>query len=144
MSRCLIAGSLSWLGSSPTLAEDYWARCCGWPTTCRQAKRPPVTGPTGACPWRNHHRTLCLPPQLFIYSVCDEVCDVASLERLMAQREAAGVPIAKLCFQKSAHVMHYRTHPWLYQAAVLHHSGLVTPSSKAEGSNAETREFHDD
>lgn len=148
MSQCIIAGSLSILGNNPTLAEEYWQHCEAWPTSCRQARRATRAPHAHACaaarplcalsalstpPVSPRRRPRVTPPtQLFIYSSADDVCDLQPLEQLIAKREAQGVPVAKLCFQKSLHVMHYRTYPWLYQAAVLHHAGLVTPGTKED------------
>ncbi|KAJ7732139.1 hypothetical protein B0H16DRAFT_1893125 [Mycena metata] len=57
-------------------------------------------------------------PRLYVYSKADVMVPWADIEEHAAQSASQGLPVQRLCFEKSPHVAHARVYPEAYWTAV--------------------------
>ena len=58
-------------------------------------------------------------PQLFIYSISDDVISAADVAEAADSREKAGCDVTKVAYDESPHVQHLRTHRESYMSSVV-------------------------
>uniref|UniRef100_T1J1M2 Transmembrane protein 53 n=1 Tax=Strigamia maritima TaxID=126957 RepID=T1J1M2_STRMM len=64
--------------------------------------------------WEDLSRDRLTCPQLFFFSRADKICGNESIEKFIVIRKKLGIDAVSVCWDDSAHVRHYVTHPDVY------------------------------